>query len=107
MFFESDFLDPSKDTLDFVPGSVGSYPNAFFVVDRQDIPDFFDVLANYDDSPAYRTRARRYAVNRSDPEFWQTYDWLPNWLDENEPLESGLYDLNRYYSEARGDEELD
>jgi hypothetical protein len=107
MFFESDFLDPSKDTLDFVPGSVGSYPNAFFVVDREDIPDFFDVLANYDDSPSYRARARRYAVNRSDPEFWQTYDWFQNWLDENEPLESGLYDLNRYYSEARGDEDLD
>jgi hypothetical protein len=39
-------------------------------------------------------------VNRSDPKFWQTYDWFQQQLDEGDPLNAGLFDLNRYYPEA-------
>jgi hypothetical protein len=100
MFGETKRLDSSKDTIDFVSGSVGSYPNYFFVVDGADIPDFFDMLENYNDSPEYVAKVRKYGVSRSDPEFWETYDWFQGWLDEDDPLRTGLYDLNRYYAEA-------
>ncbi|MGH0037740.1 MAG: fatty acid cis/trans isomerase [Myxococcota bacterium] len=100
MFGEAQTLDPSKDTIDFIEGSVGSYPNVFFVVDVEDIGDFFDMMANYDGSPEYVKKLRRFSVNRGDTEFWDTYDWFQRWLDENEPMNAGLYDLNRYYAEA-------
>jgi hypothetical protein len=102
MFGEDKRLDPSKDTIDFIPGGVGPYPNYFFSVEREDLPQLFDMLANYDDSPHYRDLLAKFGVNRADPKFWETYDWFQAQLDEMEPLSAGLYDLNRYYPLAIG-----
>ena len=38
---------------------------------------------------------------RSDDDFWETSDWFQRWLDEDDPLRTGLYDWNRYYADAR------
>ena len=97
---ETKTLDSSKDTIDFVDGSIGAYPNYFFVVDGGDVPDFFDMLMNYDGSPEYLAKVRKYGVDRADPDFWDAYDWFQKWLETNDPLRAGLYDLNRYYAEA-------
>ena len=48
LFGESKRLDPSKDTLDFLPGSIGSYPNYFFDLSAEDVPDFFELVQNFD-----------------------------------------------------------
>ncbi len=100
MFGEQDRLDPSKDYLDFHLGSIGSYPNYFFDVAVKDIGDFFDLLDNFDDSPEYVDKVRKYGLDRSDPRFWETYDWFQARLDEADPMRAGLYDLNRYYPDA-------
>jgi len=100
MFGEDRRLDASKDTIDFVLGSIGSYPNFFLVVDAEDLPDLFDLLANFDGSERYLTMLDRFGVNRSAPEFWDTYDWFQKQLNEADPLQAGLYDLNRYYPSA-------
>jgi hypothetical protein len=97
MFGQSKRLDPSKDTIDFIKGSVGSYPNAFFSVEYDDLPMLFDMLENFDGSERYRNILFRFVVTRSDPRFRETYDWFQQQLDETEPLNAGLYDLNRYY----------
>ncbi len=100
MFDESETLDPAKDTIDFLPGSIGSYPNYFFDVAAEDVPDLFDLLANFDGSPKYRAKLDRYGVNRAEPRFWETYDWFQARFDGDDPVEAGLYDLNRYYPRA-------
>jgi hypothetical protein len=97
MFGESMRLDPAKDTIDFIPGGIGVYPNYFFTVDREDLPELFDMLANYDGSEHYRKLLAKFGVNRADPRFWEVYDWFQAQLDEREPLAAGLYDLNRYH----------
>jgi hypothetical protein len=97
MFGEDKRLDPSKDTIDFLPQSIGSYPNYFFVVEYEDLPDLFDMLENFEETPPYLDKLYRYGINRSDPRFWETYDWFQRKLDEADPLHAGLYDLNRYY----------
>jgi hypothetical protein len=97
MFREEKQLDPSKDTIDFLEGSIGSYPDFFFVVDGEDVADLIDLLANFDGSEPYQAKLRKYGVNRSDPVFWETYDWFQQRLDEADPLQTGRYDLNRYY----------
>ncbi len=103
MFRESRRLDPSKDTIDFIAGSVGSYPNVFLVVEAEDVPDLFDMLENFDGSEEYVAKIEKYGVNRADDSFWDTYDWFQRRLDEADPLRTGLYDLNRYYPIAHAD----
>ncbi len=103
LFKESSRLDATRDTIDFFPGSVGAYPNYFLDFAAEDIPDVFDMLQNFDGSPAYVEKILKYGVNRADPEFWPMYDWFQERMDQEDPLRAGLYDLNRYYPVARAD----
>ncbi len=97
MFDEEDSLNPSKDEFDFIEGFIGSYPNLFLVVDYKDLPDFFDMLHNYDGSDKYVAKFLKYGINRGDDDFWQVYDWFQRRFYEDNPHEAGLFDLNRYY----------
>ncbi len=100
LFRERDRLDPARDTIDFILGNVGSYPNYFFDVQAHELPDFFDMMKNFDGSDLYLDKARHYGINRADPRFWQTYDWFQEQLDQADPLQAGKLDLNRYYATA-------
>jgi hypothetical protein len=100
MFGEKKRLDPAKDTIDFLSSSIGAYPNYFLEVDLGELPDFFDMLQNFDGSPAYVTKLNGYGVNRMDERFWDVYDWFQQRLNAQQPIHAGLYDLNRYYSRA-------
>ena len=101
LFSEQDRLDPSKDSADFIKGLIGSYPNFFFDVRQEDLPDFFDLLAHFDKGPKDMARLARYGINRSDEHFWDAYDWFQKRFMEEEPVLGGLFDLNRYYYKAR------
>jgi len=103
MFGEEKRLDASKDTIDFLPGSIGPYPNYFFVVEHGELPELFEMLANFDGSGPYQAMLDKFGINRSDARFWETYDWFQGQFDEAEPLQAGLFDLNRYYPVARED----
>ncbi|MDO8946552.1 MAG: fatty acid cis/trans isomerase [Desulfocapsaceae bacterium] len=94
-------LDPAKDSADFINGLIGSYPNYFFDVQEKDLPDFFDFLAKFDNSPQDLARLAKYGVNRADERLWETYDWFQKRFNEDEPVLGGLFDLNRYYFRAR------
>ena len=97
MFSEADTLDSSKDTIDIISGSVGSYPNLFAVVEIADFPEFIDLLQNGKEGEKYEHVFKKFFISRSDPKFWETYDWFQKRFDEQVPREAGLYDLNRYY----------
>jgi hypothetical protein len=103
LFGEAKRLDPSKDTIDFLPMSIGSYPNYFLDVNGEDVPELFDVLENFDGSEEYVAKFDRFGINRADARFWDTYDWFQRRFNEAAPLQAGLYDLNRYYHEADPD----
>jgi len=100
LFREAATLDPTKDEIDFHRGPIGEYPNYFLDVAREELPDFFDLLAHFDGSPAYIAKFERYGVNRADERFWELYDWFQAAADEADPVNAGLYDLNRYASKA-------
>ncbi|MBT8346963.1 MAG: fatty acid cis/trans isomerase [Desulfofustis sp.] len=97
LFRESSALDPSKDRADFLDGFVSSYPNYFLIVEAQDLPDFFDILKNYDGSEEYINRISKYGVNREADDFWEVYDWFQKEFDDYHGGEAGIVDLNRYY----------
>ena len=95
--FNGEQSNPEKDTLEFVKYSIGSYPNMFVIVDYKDLPDFFDLLKNYEDNDEYHSKIKKYFVSRADKDFWETFDWFQNNFNKSDPLNAGLYDLNRYH----------
>ncbi len=100
LFREHARLDPSKDTADFIPGFIGSYPNFFLEVEASQLPEFFELLANYTGSPEEKIRLFRYGIGRENPRFWEAFDWFQKRFEEEDPEEWGLFDLNRYYYNA-------
>lgn len=100
LFGEDGRLDTTKDSANFIPGLIGSYPNFFFDVREEDLPDFIDLLAHFVKSPRDMERIARYGVNRADDRLWDAYDWFQQRFDEDEPVRGGLFDLNRYYYKA-------
>jgi len=97
MLGEEKRLNSKKDSVDFIKGMIGSYPNMFFDVKQEDIPDFLSLIANFDASEKDLARFAKYGINRSDDRFWETYDWFQKRFNEDEPVHGGLLDLNRYY----------
>ena len=94
-------LDPDKDSIDFIPRLIGSYPNYFFDVREEDLPDFLDLLAHFDKSQRDIERLNKYGINRADDRFWEAYDWFQQRFKTDEPVLGGLFDLNRYYYNAK------
>ncbi len=100
LFAEKQALDSSRDRIDILPGFIGSYPNYFFDVRVEDLPDFLDLLENMRDTPQDRNRLKKYGINRADSGFWSHYDWFQARFLTDEPVRGGLFDLNRYYFKA-------
>ncbi len=100
MLGEENRLDPLKDNIEFLRGMIGSYPNYFFDIHQDDLPDFLDLIHSFDASETSRKRLAKYGINRSDGRFWETYDWFQKRFDEDEPVRGGLLDLNRYFHKA-------
>lgn len=100
MFDEKSRLDPTKDSADFIFDFIGSYPNIFVDMTLAEVPDFFDMIAHYEDTPVYRKRFFHFGITREDPRFWKAYDWFQRRFNEMHPVEAGLFDLNRYYYRA-------
>ena len=97
---EKKVLDASKDNADFIKGFIGSYPNYFFDIHKNDLPDFFELLSKNDITPEEFERLRSYGVNRANDNFWEVSDWFHKRFAEDRPVTSGLFDLNRYYHKA-------
>ena len=97
LFGEDSRLNSNKDTLDFITNSVGSYPSMFGVIDYKDLPDFFDLIENFEENKIYLAKIEKYFISRDSKKFWETYDWFQNHFNKTNPTEAGLYDLNRYY----------
>ncbi len=100
LFNKYDSTKSDKDTIDFLYVNAGSYPNMFVDVDYTQLPDFFDLINNYEDSDKYNAKIEKYFISRSDEKFWTTYDWFQDYLNKYDPLKTGLYDLNRYFRKA-------
>jgi len=98
MFNEESRLDVKKDKLNFIEGFVGSYPNIYIDLSQDEISDFFTLLSNFDKKDEEYTKAlKKFTVNRTNKDFWQVYDWFQNRYYDSDKLNSGLFDLNRYY----------
>ncbi|GAB6047591.1 fatty acid cis/trans isomerase [Methyloparacoccus murrellii] len=96
MFWESARRLPAEDTLTIVPGFVGSYPNFYYDVAIDRLPDFVSrVLALGGSADATRLAAD-FGVRRTRPDFWNYADFFNRRHLGQSPLTAGLFDLSRY-----------
>ncbi|MGR9052807.1 MAG: fatty acid cis/trans isomerase, partial [Gammaproteobacteria bacterium] len=96
MFVESLRRVPEKDTLTVVPGFLGSYPNFFFAVEKEQLGDFVDALKHAQTRESIDALYDRFGIRRSNPEIWRLVDWFNEQHQKQNGLRAGLFDLNRY-----------
>ncbi|MFA7084481.1 MAG: fatty acid cis/trans isomerase [Arcobacteraceae bacterium] len=106
LFDEHKRRDTSKDDIDFIRGFIGSYPNAFVVVKQDDLPEFFELFKNYNETKDEKKRFLKFVINRANPKFWEIFDWFDAEFKKQNPLEYGLFDINRYFPEAINEEDI-
>ena len=82
----------------FIEHQNGSNVNVIYVrvKDYEGSDRFFSIVINRWHDNVNMSKLYRYGINRSDPHFWETYDWFQQQQREADPLHAGLYDLNRY-----------
>ncbi|HEV7734294.1 MAG TPA: fatty acid cis/trans isomerase [Candidatus Binatia bacterium] len=96
MFDESQRLVPADDTLTVARGYVGSYPNFLFDVDVAQIDAFTTALAAVTDASTMEKLVARWGVRRTSPAMWSTIDWMHADFRRQQPIQFGLFDLDRF-----------
>lgn len=96
IFGESLRHQPEKDTLTIYPGIAGSYPNFIFDVPNTQIADFAEQLKSANNAERFEELVKQWGVRRTHPDFWEILHDLTAWHQEQQPLEAGVFDINRY-----------
>jgi len=103
LFLEDSRLDSKKDTVNYIEGFIGSYPNVYVEVNQDDLSEFFNLIKNYKDDKIDKKQILKFAINRANPNFWKSFDWFNKEFKKQDSLNYGLMDLNRYISKAIND----
>ena len=96
VFAEDIRRTPENDTLTVIPGFLGSYPNFFFSLTLQQMPEFIASLKNARSTTDLDAFYSRFGIRRSNPEIWAYSDWFNAQYKKRQGLKAGLFDLNRY-----------
>lgn len=96
LFSENKNRTPEKDDLTLVRGVIGSYPATFWVLKEHEIPELHKMLSSLENKQDYVNLLNRFAIRRSSPEFWALSDKVHNWYKQEQPVEFGLLDYNRF-----------
>ena len=90
------FGNYNSDSLDIVEGIASSYANLFLVMNRSDLKEFSEGFAQLKNGDELWKFLKKYAVSRSDQNFWEHHKWFSEQSYEPLTNESGIIDLNRY-----------
>jgi hypothetical protein len=96
LFNEESNRDYENDDLTLVRGVVGSYPAAFLELDEAQIPKLVSMLQAIETEEDYVALLDKFAVRRSSSDFWPFSDRVHQWYQQNQPIEFGLLDYNRF-----------
>jgi hypothetical protein len=95
LFRESKNLLPEEDTLTVAANFVGSYPNAYWLVEEEDLLALVERVAALTDEASYRALMDRYGVRRTSKDFWQHSDKVMAAHYQADPIANALLDYNR------------
>nr|WP_314481649.1 fatty acid cis/trans isomerase [uncultured Pseudomonas sp.] len=88
---------PGLDTLTLQPGVMTSYPNFMFNVPAADVAAFVDSMSDArGDAARFERIVERWGIRRTHPQFWRYFHDLSAFIQETDPVEAGVLDMNRY-----------
>jgi Fatty acid cis/trans isomerase (CTI)/Enoyl-(Acyl carrier protein) reductase len=93
---ESSARMPEEDRLAIVDGLATSYPNLFFVVSEERLPDFLRDLSQADSRDRAPAFISNWAIWKTNPNFWAVSDQLHAYLSQSDPANFGMLDYTRY-----------
>lgn len=96
LFFEDQRRKPDKDTLDVLPLYAASYPNYFLKLDEAGVQNLVEQLYASQEYKDHCQTLKSMGVNRDQKSFWKLYDQFNEDFKSLDPIESGIFDLNRY-----------
>ena len=96
MLGESLRYQPPLDTLTIYPGVLASYPNFMFNVKADEVDDFVAAMQTVKKEKDFTALTARFGIRRTHPQFWSYFHDLTRYLEEHEPTEAGVLDMNRY-----------
>ncbi|MCJ8294823.1 MAG: fatty acid cis/trans isomerase [Colwellia sp.] len=95
LFSEQNRRLPAEDNLAILRGIVGTYPNAFFKVEQTQLAEFVASFIAIETEQDYRKHKDKFAIRRTNPQFWTFADKLHAWYKSNQASSAGLLDFNR------------
>jgi hypothetical protein len=95
MFGEKKERAPDEDTLDVIPGFIGSYPNAFFVLEESELTSFVNRISALQTEQDYARLLDDYGIRRTNPDFWSNSDTFHQAFQQQYPLVFGMLDYGR------------
>lgn len=96
LFDEESNRDYQHDDLTLVRGVIGSYPAAYLSLKEAQIPTLVNMLKNMRNNDDYTNLLDAFSIRRSNPEFWVFSDQIHAWYQQDQPIEFGLLDYNRF-----------
>ncbi len=96
MLGESLRYEEQLDSLTIVPKLIGSYPNLMFNLKSTEIDTFVSNLKSIDSEEGFNRLIDKWGVRRMNPDFWNILHGFTQQMQAQQPLESGIYDINRY-----------
>lgn len=96
MMREESRLEPEKDRLILTRGPLGSYPNFIFRVPADEVDTFVRELAAVRNQAGFTRVVDAFGIRRTHPDLWTSFHFFTEWMRRHDPVEAGVYDLNRY-----------
>ena len=87
---------PGLDTLTIYPGVLSSYPNFIFNIPADQVPEFVAAMEHAKDAHRFEKIVERWGIRRSHPQFWLYFHDQTRFLEQTDPMEAGVLDMNRY-----------
>lgn len=86
----------AEDTLTVARGFIGDYPAVIWYVSPNEVSSFISQLKNIKTLVDYQVLKSRFAIRRTDPDFWKYSDLLHDVAKQYTGDAFGLFDYNRF-----------
>lgn len=87
---------PEKDRVTVYPGITGSYPNFMFDVPAAQVGEFVAKLSKAGKIKDFEQIVETWGIRRTHPQFWEILHDITAWQKQQQPLQAGIFDINRY-----------
>jgi len=87
---------PENDRITIYPGFIGSYPNFYLSVEKEQLGEFVDMIHDAKTQADIDHLYSKFGIRRTNAEIWQNADWFNKQHKKYRGLNAGLLDLSRY-----------